>query len=280
MPQRSRPGSARSEELSRLLDLWHDASRGAGQLVLVAGDAGVGKSRLVQALGERIGGAPFYRICYQCSPYHVDSAFHPFIHQLEKTAGFAPGEATSSRLDKVRRLLGGASPALAGAMPLFAELLSLPMEGSPQSWPPEQRRNETMAAILGRLRELASQRPVLLVLEDAHWIDPSTLDLLGLLAAQLPSLPVLLVVTSRVADIRQAWLQGPRASVLNLQRLAPREAAELANLRRDADAGCSRAARAGGRARRWRALVHRGTREGDRRGPIHRRDSRDAATIC
>jgi class 3 adenylate cyclase len=223
------PWVGRSEELSRLLDLWHDASRGAGQLVLVAGDAGVGKSRLVQALGERIGGAPFYRICYQCSPYHVDSAFHPFIHQLERTAGFAPGEATSSRLDKVRRLLGGASPALAGAMPLFAELLSLPMEGSPQSGSPEQRRQETMTAILGRLREVALQRPVLLVLEDAHWVDPSTLDLLGLLAAQLPSLPVLLVVTSRIADPGQAWLQGPHASVLHLQRLAPRHAAELAS---------------------------------------------------
>jgi len=223
------PWVGRSDELSRLFDLWREAARGAGQIVLVAGDAGVGKSRLVQTLSERIKGVPFYRICYQCSPYHVDSAFHPFIDQLEKAAGFTPGEATSSRLDKMRRLLGGASPALAGAMPLFAELLSLPVEGAPQSWPPERRRNETMAAILGRLRELALQRPVLLVLEDAHWIDPSTLDLLGLLAAQLPSLPVLLVVTSRVADTRQAWLQGPRASVLSLERLAPQEAAELAN---------------------------------------------------
>jgi class 3 adenylate cyclase len=223
------PWVGRSDELSRLLDLWRDASHGAGQLVLVAGDAGVGKSRLVQTLGERIVGVPSYRICYQCSPYHVDSAFHPFIHQLEKAAGFAPGEATSSRLDKVRRLLGGASPALAGAMPHFAELLSLPVEGAPQSWPPEQRRQETMAAILGRLREVASQRPVLLVLEDAHWVDPSTLALLGFVAAALPTLPVLLVVTSRVVDTSQAWLQGPQASVLHLQRLAPQQASELAS---------------------------------------------------
>jgi class 3 adenylate cyclase len=223
------PWVGRSDELSRLLDLWRDASHGAGQLVLVAGDAGVGKSRLVQTLGERIVGVPFYRICYQCSPYHVDSAFHPFIHQLEKAAGFAPGEATSSRLDKLRRMLGGASPALAGAMPLFAELLSLPVEGPSQSWPPEQRRQETMVAILGRLREVALQRPVLLVLEDAHWVDPSTQALLGLVAAALPTLPVLLVVTSRVADTRQAWLQGPWASVLHLQRLAPPQAAELAS---------------------------------------------------
>jgi class 3 adenylate cyclase len=223
------PWVGRSYELSRLLELWRDASRGAGQLVLVAGDAGVGKSRLVQTLGERIVGAPFYRICYQCSPYHVDSALHPFIHQLEKAAGFAPGETTASRLDKVRRLLGGASPALAGAMPHFFELLSLPVEGPPQSWPAEQRRQETMVAILGRLRELALQRPVLLVLEDAHWVDPSTLDLLGLAAAALPKLPVLLVVTSRVADTRQAWLQGPQANVLHLRRLAPQQAAELAS---------------------------------------------------
>ena len=222
------PWVGRSEELSRLLELWRDASRGVGQLVLVAGEAGVGKSRLVQTLGEQIVGAPLYRISYQCSPYHVDSALHPFIHQLEKAAGFAPGEATASRLDKVRRLLGGASSALAGAMPLFSELLSLPVEGPPQSWPAEQRRQETMVAILSRLRELALQRPVLLVLEDAHWVDPSTLALLGLVAAALPTLPVLLVVTSRVADTGQAWLQGPQASVLLLQRLAPQQAAELA----------------------------------------------------
>ena len=223
------PWVGRSDELSRLLDLWRKATRGVGQLVLVAGEAGVGKSRLVETLGDRIVGAPFYRICYQCSPYHVNSAFHPFVHQLEKAAGFAPGEATSSRLDKLRRLLGGASPALASAMPLFAELLSLPMEGPPQSWSPEQRRQETMVAILGRLRELALQRPVLLVLEDAHWVDPSTLALLGLVAAALPTLPLLLVVTSRVADTRQPWLQGPQASVLHLQRLAPQQAAELAS---------------------------------------------------
>ena len=222
------PWVGRSEELSRLRELWRDASRGAGRLVLVAGEAGVGKSRLVQTLAEHIVGAPFYRICYQCSPYHVDSALHPFIHQLEKAAGFAPGEATASRLDKVRRLLGGASPALAGAMPHFSELLSLPVEGLPQSRPPEQRRQETMVAILGRLRELALQRPVLLVLEDAHWADPSTLALLGLVAATLPTLPVLLVVTSRVTDTRQTWLQTSETSGLHLQRLAPQEAAELA----------------------------------------------------
>ncbi len=223
------PWVGRSDELSRLIDLWRSATRGVGQLVLVAGEAGVGKSRLVETLVDRIMSAPFYRICYQCSPYHVNSAFHPFVQQLEKAAGFAPGEATSSRLDKLRQLLGGASPALASAIPLFAELLSLPMDGPPQSWPPEQRRQQTMVAILGRLRELALQRPVLLVLEDAHWVDPSTLALLGLVAAALPTLPLLLVVTSRVADTSQPWLQGPQASLLHLQRLAPQEAAELAS---------------------------------------------------
>ena len=223
------PWIGRSNELSRLLDLWRSAARGVGQLALVAGEAGVGKSRLVDTLGDRIVGAPFYRICYQCSPYHVNSAFHPFVHQLEKAAGFAAGEATSSRLDKLRRLLGGASPALASAIPLFAELLSLPIDGPPQSWPPEQRRQQTMVAILGRLRELALQRPVLLVLEDAHWIDPSTRALLGLVVEALPTLPLLLVVTSRGADTNQAWFQGPQANVLQLQRLSTQEAAELAS---------------------------------------------------
>ena len=228
-PAARTPWVGRSDELSRLLDLWRSAARGAGQLVLITGEAGVGKSRLVETLGDRIVGAPFYRVCYQCSPYHVNSAFHPFVHQLEKAAGFDAGETTSSRLDKLRRLLGDASPALASAIPLFAELLSLPIDGPPQSWPPEQRRQQTMVAILGRLRELALQRPVLLVLEDAHWIDPSTLAVLSLVVEALPTLPLLLVVTSRVADTSQAWLQGSKANVLHLQRLATREAAELAS---------------------------------------------------
>lgn len=223
------PWVGRAAELAQLQELWRAACDGAGRAVLVAGDAGVGKSRLVRTLGERIAGAPFYRIRYQCSPYHVDSPLHPFIHQLEKAARFAHGEAVASRVAKLHKLLAGASPALARAAVLFGELVGLPVDGAAQQLSPAQRRQRTMAAILGRLRELADQRPVLLVLEDAHWIDPTTLELLDRLAEAIAVLPVLLVVTTRVVDADAAWLRRPHAGVVQLRRMEPAQAAELAS---------------------------------------------------
>lgn len=222
------PWVGRNVELAQLLNLWEAAREGCGRAVLVAGDAGVGKSRLVHTLSERIADTSHYRIRYQCSPYHVNSALHPFIQQLEKAAQFAPGEDAAHRAAKLRALLDGTSPALARAASLFGELLGLPMDGVTQSLSPEQRRQQTMGAILGRLRELAHQRPVMLVLEDAHWIDPTTLTLLDRLVKALTSLPVLLIVTSRTVDADAAWLQSPDASVLHMWRLPPTQAIELA----------------------------------------------------
>ncbi|HKW84784.1 MAG TPA: AAA family ATPase, partial [Burkholderiaceae bacterium] len=222
------PWVGREAELGQLLARWRAAAAGEGGVVLLTGEAGIGKSRLAKELVRRIVDAPFYRLLYQCSPYHTHSALHPFIRQLENAAHFAPGESAASRLDKLEALLAAASPALAQATGLFAELLSLPTEGRHPALPatPQQRKARTLEAMLGRLQELAASRPVLMVLEDAHWIDPTSSELLDLLASRVAEMPVLIVVTSRGA-IDASWLDLPQASVLTLERLTPAESAEL-----------------------------------------------------
>ena len=223
------PWVGRETELEHLLARWRGAGAGQGGVVLVTGEAGIGKSRLVKELVRRIGGTPLHRLLYQCSPYHTHSALHPFIRQLENAAHFAPGESAASRLDKLEALLAASSPALAQATGLFAELLSLPTEGRHPALPstPQQRKVRTLEAMLGRLQELAASRPVLMVLEDAHWIDPTSSELLDLLATRAADMPVLIVVTSR-GGTEPAWLELPQASVLSLERLTPAESAELA----------------------------------------------------
>jgi class 3 adenylate cyclase/tetratricopeptide (TPR) repeat protein len=223
------PWVGRETELERLLARWRASAAGEGGVVLLTGEAGIGKSRLVKELVLRIGDMPFYRLAYQCSPYHTHSALHPFIRQLENAAHFAPGESVASRLDKLEALLAAASPALAQATGLFAELLSLPTEGRYPALPstPQQRKVHTLQAMLGRLQELAASRPVLMVLEDAHWIDPTSSELLDLLATRVADMPVLIVVTTR-GGTDPARLELPRASVLTLERLTPAESAELA----------------------------------------------------
>jgi class 3 adenylate cyclase/tetratricopeptide (TPR) repeat protein len=219
----------REPELTCLLARWRKAAAGEGGVVLLLGEAGLGKSRLVQELAQRIAGTPLHRLLYQCSPYHTHSALHPFIRQLENAANFAPGEPVRSRLDKLAALLAASSPALAQATALFAELLSLPADASDPALPatPQQRKARTLDAMLGRLQELAASRPVLMVVEDAHWIDPTSSELLDLLASRVAGMPVLIVVTSRGGS-DPAWANLPQASVLSLERLDAAETARLA----------------------------------------------------
>lgn len=221
------PWVGRSDELTTLLHAWRCAETGFGQVVVVTGEAGVGKSRLVHAFTERIQTSACHVQRYQCSPYHMESALHPLIHQLEKAAGFEQGESAEGRLAKLKGLLERSSIAAKATMPLVAALLSLPTPGSLRLTA-EQRKQHTMAAVLHRLKELASQHPVLLMLEDAHWVDPSTLDLIDLLCESLPALPVLLVVTTRSASPARDSLSAPVAGVVRLQRLSPAEAEEMA----------------------------------------------------
>jgi class 3 adenylate cyclase len=162
----------RDEELELLLRRWARAKSGQGQVVLLSGEAGIGKSRLTAALLERLATEPHTRLRYFCSPQHTDSAFYPIIGQMERAAGLAHDDKPQAKLEKLDAVLAQTSTSTEDAA-LFAEMLSLPNDGRYPALElaPEQRRQRTLEALASQLAELARQQPVLMVFEDAHWVD-------------------------------------------------------------------------------------------------------------
>ncbi len=170
----------REEETELLLRRWSRAKTGEGQVVLLSGEAGIGKSRLTAALLERIAAEPHTRVRYFCSPHRADSALHPIIGQMERAAGLAYDDKPQAQLDKLDALLARTSTSPEDAA-LLAEMLSLPNDGRypALALTPEQRRQRTLEALLSQLQALARQQRVLEILEDAHWIDPTSLEAFG-----------------------------------------------------------------------------------------------------
>ena len=170
----------REEELELLLRRWSKATGGEGQVVLLSGEPGIGKSRLTAALLERLATEPHTRLRYFCSPQHTDSAFYPIISQMERAAGFAHDDTTKAKLDKLDAVLAQTSTPIQDAA-LFAEMLSLPNDGRYPALDlaPEERRQRTQEALTAQLAGLTGQRPVLMIVEDAHWVDPTSLEVFG-----------------------------------------------------------------------------------------------------
>jgi predicted ATPase len=213
----------RDEEIELLLRRWERAKAGDGQAVLISGEPGIGKSRLSAALTERLHGEPHLRLRYFCSPYYQDSALYPFIDQLGRAAGFAPEDSPAMRLEKLEGLLFRAAPPDEDAA-LIAHLLSLPASDR-QALPnlsPQRKKERTLEALLRQLEGLARQQPVIMLFEDAHWIDPTSRELLDLTVERVGSLPVLLIVTFR-PEFQPPWTGQPQVTTLALNRLDRRD---------------------------------------------------------
>ena len=185
----------REEELDLLLRRWSKAKTGEGQVVLLSGEAGIGKSRLTAALLERVAAEPHTRLRYFCSAQHTDSAFYPIISQMERAAGLAHDDTPRARLDKLDALLAQTSTSMQDAA-LFAEMLSLPNDGRYPAieLTPEQRRQRTLEALSLQIEALTRSSPVLMIFEDAHWTDPTSLEAFGRTLDRIKSLRVLLIV--------------------------------------------------------------------------------------
>ena len=221
------PLIGRDEELELLLRRWSKAKGGEGQVVLLSGEAGIGKSRLSAALLERLATEQHTRLRYFCSPQHTDSALQPIIGQMERAAGLAHDDTTQVRLDKLDAFLAQTSTPKEDVL-LFAEMLSLPNDGrySKRDLIPQQRWQKTQEALTTQLEKLTSQQPVLMIFEDVHWIDPTSLEMLNRTVDRIKNLPALLIVTFR-PEFNAPWIGQSRVTSLVLNRLEEHEAASI-----------------------------------------------------
>jgi class 3 adenylate cyclase/predicted ATPase len=209
----------RTHEIGLLLDRWDRARSGEGQVVLVSGEAGIGKSRILREFISRLGGQDHRILRYQCSAHEVNAAFQPVIAEIETTAGFQPDDPATTRRDKLDRHLAAAFGKAGEAAPLIAGLLSLPLEGYPPlDMAPQRRKQHTVMALVDRISMLSRKQPVVMMVEDIHWIDASSMEILDTLVERVQDLPVLAVMAYRPEFVPQ-WDGHGHVTVLSLNRL-------------------------------------------------------------
>ena len=216
------PLFGRDEEIDLLLRRWAHARAGDGQIVLVSGEPGIGKSRITMELQALLQAERHFRQSYFCSPYRQDSALYPFIDQIGRAAGFAPVDSATSKLEKLEALLARGAPPDEDVA-LLADLLSLPVSERYllPNLSARQKKEKTLEALIGRLESLARRRPVVIILEDAHWIDPTSRELLDLTVGRIRNLRVLLILTFR-PEFQPPWAGQPQVTMLALNRLDQR----------------------------------------------------------
>ena len=218
------PMVGREQEIGWLMDRWNLARDGAGQVVLLSGEPGVGKSRILGALRDRLDGQGASILRYQCSPYHANSAFYPLIDHLERALGFGREESIESRLGKLEAMVVGRYARPREDVRFLAAMLSLPTELSfgPGTLTPQRFKDETMRALVDLTKAVARRQPVVMLFEDAHWIDPTSLAFLDLLIGQSRRLPLLFILTHRPEFAAQWTAHGhvSHVSALNLSKLS------------------------------------------------------------
>ncbi|MER8766769.1 adenylate/guanylate cyclase domain-containing protein [Mesorhizobium sp. M0968] len=222
------PLVGRAEELDLVLSRWRQVKEGAGQVALISGEPGIGKSRLVLALRERLQGESKASLSYACSPHHTNSALFPFVTQLERALGFSPDDASEVRLEKLKSLLQETATEPTLSVALFADLLGI-ANGSGHvlaAMAPLERKGLLFRAFLAQIERLTAGGPVLVMLEDVHWLDPTSRELFDQMVERLQRLPVLFVATFR-PDVPPPWIGFPHVMLLTLNRLAQAQARSL-----------------------------------------------------
>ena len=221
------PLFGREEEIELLLRRWRHATQEEGRVVVLTGEPGIGKSHIALALDERLQSEPHITLRYFCSEHHTNSALFPFIGQLERAAGFERGDLPTEKLSKLDALIAQ-STADPEHGAVLANLLALPASDRYrlQELSPQKRKEKTLAALLAQLEGSAARQPVFMIFEDIHWIDPTSLELLGAIVEHMPQLRVLLLVTAR-PEFTPPWPNYSHMTTIPLARLGRHDGAAL-----------------------------------------------------
>jgi len=222
------PLIGREAQLGVLLDRWELSTHGRGQVALLTGEAGIGKSRMAQALGEALAGREHTCVRFQCSSYHKDSALHPFVEQLESTARLLPSDSPCEKLEKLERELEEVGLDVVTALPLISHLLSIRANGAlpSESMSPQQRKEGTIEVLVDRLMGFATRNPLLVLFEDVQWADPTSMELIGSLIDKVRTEPILFLITFR-PELHHRWAPAPHVTEIFLERLSDEDATRL-----------------------------------------------------